>query len=145
MSPSSRYHQSMIISKGISFTEDPPLFEALQNRGKELLLSVSRRLMRSYRFPFALLITCDRAEVIAQADGPIEVLERALGLNPAKVREYRYSYEGEEALLRLFMLSAGVSTEETQENSTGFFNQCSFPSSVVNRKESSINAHLSSR
>ena len=108
MSPSSRYHQSMIISKGISFTEDPPLFEALQNRGKELLLSVSRRLMRSYRFPFALLITCDRAEVIAQADGPIEVLERALGLNPAKVREYRYSYEGEEALLRLFMLSAGV-------------------------------------
>ena len=98
----------MIISKGISFTEDPPLFEALQNRGKELLLSVSRRLMRSYRFPFALLITCDRAEVIAQADGPIEVLERALGLNPAKVREYRYSYEGEEALLRLFMLSAGV-------------------------------------
>ena len=98
----------MIVSKGISFIEDPPLFESLQNRGKELLLSVSRRLMRSYRFPFALLITCDRAEVIAEADGPEEVLERALGLNPAKVRRYRYSYEGDEALLRLFLLSAGV-------------------------------------
>ena len=108
MSPSSLYYQYMIVSKGISFTEDPPLFASLQNRGRELLASVSRRLMRSYRFPFALLITCDRAEVIAEEDCPIEVLERALGLNPARVREYRYAYEGEDALLRIFLLSTGV-------------------------------------
>ena len=93
---------------GISFIQEPRLFEHLQNKDDAFLLSVSARLMRSYRLPFALLLTCDRAEVIAEGEGSPEALERALSLNPAAMKGFRYSSGGTDALLRLFLLSTGI-------------------------------------
>ena len=93
---------------GISFIQEPRLFEHLQNKDDAFLLYVSTRLMRSYRFPFALLLTCDRAEVIAEGEGSPEALERALSLNPAAMKGFRYSCGGPDALLRVFLLSTGI-------------------------------------
>ena len=98
----------MLVSSGISFIEEPLLFSHLQNRDDGFMLSVSSRLMRSYRFPFAFLLTCDRAEIIAEGEGSHEVLERALSLNPAAMRPFRYRYDGDEALERIFLLSSGI-------------------------------------
>ena len=103
-----RYYLHMIVSKGIDFTSAPPLFSKLQNKGQDYLVSVSRRLMRSLRFPFALLLTCDRAEVVAEGEFGHEVLERSLGLNPAAVRNYRYTVEGDAAVRRMFLLASGI-------------------------------------
>ncbi len=98
----------MIYSSGLSFVEEPELFSHLQNKGMDYLLSISSVLMKSYRFPFAVLLTCDRAEIISEERASIEVFERALSLSPIRVKKYRYSYEGDDAILRLFKLSTGI-------------------------------------
>lgn len=98
----------MICITGIDFTGQPLLFAHLQNRGRELLSSATGRLMRQYRFPFILVVTCDRAEVISMESAGCEILERALSLNPAAVSRYRYSLCGDDAVRHILLLSAGV-------------------------------------
>ena len=98
----------MIYVSGLDFTRDITQFSHLQNRGEELLYSASRKLMKVLRFPFVLIVTCDRAEIIGIKKAPSESLERALSLNPAAVTKCRYHIEGEEAELHLFHLAAGI-------------------------------------
>ena len=98
----------MIYVSGLDFTRDITQFSHLQNRGEELLYSASRKLMKVLRFPFVLIVTCDRAEIIGIKKVPSESLERALSLNPAAVTKCRYHIEGEEAELHLFHLAAGI-------------------------------------
>lgn len=98
----------MICITGIDFTGQPLLFAHLQNRGRELLSSATGRLMRQYRFPFILVVTCDRAEAISMESAGCEILERALSLNPAAVSRYRYSLCGDDAVRHILLLSAGV-------------------------------------
>ena len=98
----------MIYISGLDFTRDITQFSHLQNRGEELLYSASRKLMKVLRFPFVLIVTCDRAEIIGIKKVPSESLERALSLNPAAVTKCRYHIEGEEAELHLFHLAAGI-------------------------------------
>ena len=102
------YDWIMLYSSGISFAQEPVLFTHLQNKDDDFLLSVSEKLMRSYRTSFAFILTCDRAEVISEEPVSIEVLVRALSLNPAAMRPFRYSYEGEYAKKRIFLLSTGI-------------------------------------
>ena len=98
----------MIYISGLDFTRDITQFSHLQNRGEELLYSASRKLMKVLRFPFVLIVTCDRAEIIGINKVPSESLERALSLNPAAVTKCRYHIEGEEAELHLFHLASGI-------------------------------------
>ena len=98
----------MIYVSGLDFTRDITQFSHLQNRGEELLYSASRKLMKVLRFPFVLIVTCDRAEIIGIKKVPSESLERALSLNPAAVAKCRYHIEGEEAELHLFHLASGI-------------------------------------
>lgn len=98
----------MIYVSGLDFTRDITQFSHLQNRGEELLYSASRKLMKVLRFPFVLIVTCDRAEIIGIKKAPSESLEKALSLNPAAVTKCRYHIEGEEAELHLFHLAAGI-------------------------------------
>ena len=98
----------MIYISGLDFTRDITQFSHLQNRGEELLYSASRKLMKVLRFPFVLIVTCDRAEIIGIKKVPSESLERALSLNPAAMTKCRYHIEGEEAELHLFHLAAGI-------------------------------------
>lgn len=95
-------------STGIDFTSEPELFSHLQNRDQSFLMHVHKVLLRRFRFPFVFLLTCDRAEVIADGIPSHEPIERALSLSPPEVRQFRYSYSGDEALKRIFMLSAGI-------------------------------------
>ncbi len=97
-----------LCSFGIDFTSSPELFDHLQNRDRSYLMHVHSVLLRSFRFPFVFMLTCDRAEVIAEGRGAAETLERALSLNPAMVKAFRYSYEGDKAILRMFLLSSGI-------------------------------------
>ena len=98
----------LIYVSGLDFTRDITQFSHLQNRGEELLYSASRKLMKVLRFPFVLIVTCDRAEIIGIKKVPSESLERALSLNPAAVTKCRYHIEGEEAELHLFHLASGI-------------------------------------
>lgn len=98
----------MIYVSGLDFTRDITQFSHLQNRGEELLYSAYRKLMKVLRFPFVLIVTCDRAEIIGIKKVPSESLERALSLNPAAVTKCRYHIEGEEAELHLFHLASGI-------------------------------------
>ena len=102
------YLLSMLFIAGIDFTSSPLLFQHLQNRGEELLIAAGSRIMRRVPSPFALLVTCDRAELISEERIPAEILERALSLNPAAVRGMCYAMEGREAILHLLMLSTGA-------------------------------------
>ena len=95
-------------STGIDFTSEPELFSHLQNRDQSFLMHVHKVLLRRFRFPFVFLLTCDRAEVIADGIPSHEPIERALSLSPPEVKRFRYSYSGNEALKRIFMLSAGI-------------------------------------
>lgn len=94
---------------GLDFTGNPELFRHLQNRGEELLVSAGRKIMRSVRFPFVTIVTCDRAEILS-FDGavPHETLEKALSVSPIAASRFRYSISGDEALLHVFMLSSGI-------------------------------------
>ena len=98
----------MLYITGLDFTVDTKLFASLQNRGEEVLVRTGRKLLKSIRFPFVIIITCDRAEVVAEAKVAAEVFERALSLNPIAVSRCRYSIEGEEAEKHVFLLSSGV-------------------------------------
>lgn len=98
----------MIFITGLDFTLDPPLFSHLQNRGRELLSSAASKLMKMYRFPFVLAVTCDRAEVIGLSRAGSESLERVLSLNPAAATRCRYSLEGDEAVRHVFLLASGT-------------------------------------
>lgn len=94
---------------GLDFTSSPELFAHLQNRGEELLFSVTARLMKSLRFPFVLVITCDRAEIVGTGKASCETLERSLSLSPLDVASFRYSIEGlEECSRHIFLLSSGT-------------------------------------
>lgn len=94
---------------GLDFTGEPELFRHLQNRGEELLASAGRKIMRSVRFPFVLIVTCDRAEVLS-FDGsvPHGTLEKALSVSSIAVSRFRYSISGDEALLHVFLLASGI-------------------------------------
>ena len=87
---------------GLDFTKDVELFSHLQNGGKELMLRLIRRLMRSLRCPFVLVLTCDRAEVVSTSPVSCEVLERSLSVSPIA------AVPGEEAERHLFLLSSGI-------------------------------------
>ena len=100
------YYSFMFQITGLDFTVSPELFASLQNRGIELNLSAGRRLMHRLRFPFVLIVTCDRAEVVAEGHVPPETLERALQLNPLSVSHCRYSFEDDGT--HLFLLSSGI-------------------------------------
>lgn len=91
---------------GLDFTRSPDLFVALQNKGKEFLMQSGRRLMKSVRFPFVVIVTCDRAEVIAEKTVPHESFERSLLLNPLAVASSRYAMEDDGR--HLFLLSSGI-------------------------------------
>lgn len=93
---------------GLDFTKDVGLFGHLQNGGKELMLRLIRRLMRSVRCPFVLVLTCDRAEVVSTSPVSCEVLERSLSVSPIAAAACRYALEGEEAERHLFLLSSGI-------------------------------------
>lgn len=97
-----------LYSAGIDFTLSPELFSHLQNRDGSFLMHIHSVLLRRFRFPFIFLLTCDRAEVIAEGRPSIEPVERALSLNPAAVKQFRYEYGGDEALSRIFLLSSGI-------------------------------------
>ncbi len=99
---------SPLYSTGLDFTGNPELFTHLQNRERSFLLSVHTGLLKQYRCHFIFILTCDRAEVISDAKVSPEPLERALSLNPAAVRNFRYTFEGDEALRRIFLLSSGI-------------------------------------
>ena len=98
----------MLFITALDFTKNPEMFLHLQNRGEELLLSAGRKMMKSIRHPFILIATCDRAEVLSEERIPSEIMERSLSLSPAAVRDMRYSLEGEEALLHVFLLASGI-------------------------------------
>ena len=98
----------MLYSSGISFVSQPSLFSHLQDMDDDSLVSISVRLMKVFRSPFAVLATCDRAEIISEERVSLEPFERLLSLSPAAMRPYRYSYECDEALIRLFRLSTGI-------------------------------------
>ena len=100
--------ESMLSATGLDFTVSPELFRDLQNRGEELLISAGRRLMQRVRSPFVLIVTCDRAEAIAEAPVPHEALERALLLNPIAVSHARYSIPEEETIRHAFLLASGI-------------------------------------
>lgn len=98
----------MIHRTGIDFTKAPELFRSLQNKELGELVAFSSRLAKSYRFPFVLLLTCDRAEIIAEEKAEPEPLERALGLRTPEVKQYRYSIpSGTEDIL---VFSTGVTS-----------------------------------
>ena len=97
-----------LYSAGIDFTSAPRLFAHLQNRDQGYLMHIHSVLLRRFRFPFIFMLTCDRAEVAAEERPSIEAVERALSLNPAAVRGYRYEYSGRDAMLRMFLLSSGI-------------------------------------
>lgn len=98
----------MLYVTGLDFTIDTNLFAHLQNKGDELLLSSGRKLLKSLRFPFVLLVTCDRAEIVSEGSVPHEILERALSLNPIAVSKCRYGIEGQDAEKHIFLLSSGI-------------------------------------
>ena len=77
---------------GLDFTLDVTLFSHLQNGGKELMLRLIRRLMRSLRCPFVLVLTCDRAEVVSTSPVSCEVLERSLSVSPIAAVPCRYAF-----------------------------------------------------
>ena len=64
--------------------------------------------MKNIRFPFVLIVTCDRAEIIAEHECPPEMLERALSVNPIAARKCRYSIKEDDVLYHVFLLSTGI-------------------------------------
>lgn len=98
----------MLSVTGLDFTPAVTLFSHLQNRGDEVLITCGRKLLKTIRFPFVLIITCDRAEVVSENKVPPETLERALGVNPIAVSRCRYSIEGPDAEKHVFLLSSGI-------------------------------------
>ena len=98
----------MAFVTGLDFTRSVSLFSHLQNRGDELLLSAGRRLMKTVRSPFVLLVTCDRAEAIGEKAVPAEALERALSVSPISAAACRYSIGQDEAERHVFLLASGI-------------------------------------
>lgn len=94
---------------GLDFTKQPELFKNIQNINLDKLMGFQIKLTRLFSFPCVLILTCDRAEVLSEFK-PInyETLEHVLGLKSLLVKPYRYSYENKEALLHVFLLSAGI-------------------------------------
>ncbi len=97
----------MVIT-GLDFTKNIALFSHLQNRGDELLSSVCRKLQKRTAFPFAVIITCDRAEVIGENALSHEALERALNVNPIASARCRYSIDESDAEHHLLFLASGI-------------------------------------
>lgn len=93
---------------GLDFTRSIRLFDHLQNGGRALLETTTRRLMKILRFPFVLIVTCDRAEVLGMGRASCEVLERALSVSPIAAAKCRYSLEGEEAERHVMLLATGT-------------------------------------
>ena len=102
------YPSSMLFITGLDFTKRIPLFDHLQNRGEELLVTAGRKIMRSFRSPFVLFVTCDRAEIISLCEFPREILERALSVSSIAAADCRYSLCGDDAMLHVFLLASGV-------------------------------------
>ena len=98
----------MLSITGLDFTVDTSLFRHIATREKELLLPSVKKMMKSVRCPFSLILTCDRAEVVSEGVVPSEILERALGVNPIAAAKCRYSFSGDEAVHHVFLLSAGM-------------------------------------
>ena len=98
----------MFFITGLDFTCAVNLFSHLQNRGRSLLIQCGRKIMKNIRFPFVLIVTCDRAEIIAEHEIPPEVLERALSVNPIAARKCRYSIKEDDVLCHVFLLSTGI-------------------------------------
>lgn len=98
----------MFFITALDFTQSAHLFEHLQNRGDDILFNAGRRIMKSVREPFSLIVTCDRTELIAETRVSPEVLERSLSVSPINASGCRYSYEGEAAIEHIFLLSSGI-------------------------------------
>ena len=86
------------------------MFSHLQNKDEEFLLDVSRKLQRTIRTPFAFILTCDRAEMLAEEPVSPEILERSLSLNPIQMKRFRYSLSGDDALMHIFLLATGIAS-----------------------------------
>lgn len=98
-----------IFLSGLDFTKSPELFRHLQNPEPSLLSQWVSRLRSRSRKPLVFLLTCDRFEIYSlDSPYPHESAERVLSLNPAIVKSFRYSMEGEEAIRHLFLLSSGI-------------------------------------
>ena len=80
----------MFFITALDFTASVKLFEHLQNRGNELLIKAGRKIMKSVRCPFVLIITCDRAELISEEKVSPEILERALSVSPIEAAACRW-------------------------------------------------------
>ena len=98
----------MFFITALDFTASVKLFEHLQNRGNELLIKAGRKIMKSVRCPFVLVITCDRAELISEEKVSPEILERALSVSPIEAAACRYSISPEDSVRHILLLATGI-------------------------------------
>jgi len=71
----------------------------------------SEKLEKTFRSPFVLLLTCNRAEMYSVNESELSPFSSALSLNALAVKEYAEHYEGKDAVKHLFLLSSGILSE----------------------------------
>ncbi len=98
----------MFFITALDFTASVKLFEHLQNRGSQLLVRAGRKIMKSVRNPFVLVVTCDRAELISEEKVSPEILERALSVSPIEAAACRYSISPEDSVRHILLLATGI-------------------------------------
>lgn len=103
---------------GVDFTPQIDRFKSFYSVTEDEEIKIAKRIVKSFEFPFVLILTCSRAEVISQG-APIskELLLRSLSLSPIKDKTLSYDcYENDEVVKHIFLLSSGVLSPLLGEN-----------------------------